>query len=72
MTYLICFVMNKIPHLSLRLENEAELLGTDMAQMGESAYYDFIENAVSNSPRPHDKNDGGEDIELKVVTEKAQ
>ncbi|OZJ01623.1 hypothetical protein BZG36_05354, partial [Bifiguratus adelaidae] len=37
-TYLILMVMNRIPGLYLRLNDEDEMLGTDMAQMGEIAY----------------------------------
>jgi hypothetical protein len=37
-TYGILYIMNKIPGLALRLEDHEEELGTDMAQMGESAY----------------------------------
>lgn len=37
-TYGILVVMNKIPGLRLRLKDDEEELGTDMAQMGETAY----------------------------------
>ncbi|KAL7318881.1 ammonium transporter [Mucor circinelloides] len=38
-TYLILFVMNKIPGLSLRVDRESELQGLDVAEIGEMAYY---------------------------------
>ncbi|KAF8936230.1 ammonium transporter AmtB-like domain-containing protein [Dissophora ornata] len=37
-TYGVLVLMNKIPGLRLRLEDHEEELGTDMAQMGETAY----------------------------------
>ena len=41
-TYLICFVLNKIPGLHLRATEQAELLGMDDDQLGEFAY-DYVE-----------------------------
>ncbi|KAI8984326.1 ammonium transporter AmtB-like domain-containing protein [Mycotypha africana] len=38
-TYLILFIMNKIPGLSLRVDRESELQGLDVAEIGEMAYY---------------------------------
>ncbi|KAI7906524.1 ammonium transporter AmtB-like domain-containing protein [Cokeromyces recurvatus] len=38
-TYLILFIMNNIPGLSLRVNREAELQGLDVAEIGEMAYY---------------------------------
>ncbi|GAA5795875.1 ammonium transporter AmtB-like domain-containing protein [Helicostylum pulchrum] len=38
-TYLILFIMNRIPGLSLRVDREAELKGLDAAEIGEMAYY---------------------------------
>jgi Amt family ammonium transporter len=37
-TYGILWIMNKVPGLALRLEDHEEELGTDIAQMGETAY----------------------------------
>ncbi|KAI8975768.1 ammonium transporter AmtB-like domain-containing protein [Mycotypha africana] len=37
-TYLILLIINKIPHLYLRLADEDEIVGTDWAEMGERAY----------------------------------
>ncbi|ORZ06735.1 ammonium transporter AmtB-like domain-containing protein [Lobosporangium transversale] len=37
-TYGILYIMNKIPGMRLRLEDHEEEMGTDMAQMGETAY----------------------------------
>jgi Amt family ammonium transporter len=38
-TYIILFVMNRIPGLSLRVDRESELQGLDQAEIGEMAYY---------------------------------
>jgi hypothetical protein len=57
-TYIILVVINKIPFLRLRLNDEAEMMGVDWAEMGERAYAylpvtesgDFITpNATSTS-----------------------
>ncbi|KAJ2964319.1 hypothetical protein NQZ79_g814 [Umbelopsis isabellina] len=57
-TYIILVVINKIPFLRLRLNDEAEMMGVDWAEMGERAYAylpltesgDFISpNATSTS-----------------------
>ncbi|KAG0241717.1 hypothetical protein BGX31_000926 [Mortierella sp. GBA43] len=37
-TYGILYLMDRVPGLALRLEDHEEELGTDMAQMGETAY----------------------------------
>ncbi|KAG0193550.1 hypothetical protein DFQ28_004670 [Apophysomyces sp. BC1034] len=37
-TYIILMVINKIPYLYLRLDDESEVMGTDMSEMGERAY----------------------------------
>ena len=42
MTCVILFVMNLIPGLSLRVSEEAEIVGIDDAEIGEFAY-DFVE-----------------------------
>lgn len=42
MTCLILFIMNMIPGLKLRVSDEAEILGTDDAEIGEFAY-DYVE-----------------------------
>ena len=64
MTCLILFVMNLIPGLSLRVTDEAEVLGIDETEIGEFAY-DFvekerdyihlhtIEGSISNHSSPH-------------------
>jgi ammonium transporter, Amt family len=41
-TCIILFVMNLIPCLSLRVSDEAEIMGIDEAEIGEFAY-DFVE-----------------------------
>lgn len=37
-TYIILIVINKIPFLRLRLNDEAEMMGVDWSEMGERAY----------------------------------
>jgi Amt family ammonium transporter len=37
-TYIILVVINKIPFLRLRLNDEAEMMGVDWSEMGERAY----------------------------------
>lgn len=49
MTYAILFIMNKIPGLHLRLQQDDEEQGTDEAEIGESAYY-FVERLTNNLP----------------------
>ncbi len=56
-TYLILFLMNLIPGLSLRASAEEEEMGIDEAQLGEFAY-DYVElkrdaeTAVFEEPKP--------------------
>ncbi|KAI8367787.1 ammonium transporter AmtB-like domain-containing protein [Blakeslea trispora] len=38
-TFIILYIMNKIPGLSLRVDRESELQGLDAAEIGEMAYY---------------------------------
>lgn len=52
-TYLILFVMNRIPGLHLRATEEAEILGIDEDQCGEAGYdYAFINRDVED-PQGH-------------------
>lgn len=46
-TYALCWLMNKVPGLHLRLGREHEELGIDATEMGEYAF-DYIES-LSNS-----------------------
>ncbi|CAG8637706.1 24426_t:CDS:1, partial [Gigaspora rosea] len=39
MTYIILFVMDKIPGLSLRVDLDSETKGLDESELGELAYY---------------------------------
>ncbi|ABN66276.1 ammonia permease [Scheffersomyces stipitis CBS 6054] len=39
-TAILLFVMDKIPFLRIRLHEDEEMLGTDLAQIGEFAYYE--------------------------------
>jgi Amt family ammonium transporter len=48
-TYIILFVMNKIPGLSLRVDRDAELQGLDVAEIGEMAYY-HVDKVVTIDP----------------------
>ncbi|KXS17731.1 ammonium transporter 1 [Gonapodya prolifera JEL478] len=43
LTYIIVFVMQKIPGLQLRVSHETEVLGSDQAEMGEVSY-DYVES----------------------------
>ncbi|KAI9267376.1 ammonium transporter AmtB-like domain-containing protein [Sporodiniella umbellata] len=61
-TYIILFIMNKIPGLSLRVDRESELRGLDAAEIGEMAYY-HVDKIVGV-----DQNTGEE----KVVKEEIQ
>lgn len=48
-TYLILFIMDKIPGLSLRVSPEVELQGLDAAELGETAYY-HVNKIISVDP----------------------
>jgi Amt family ammonium transporter len=54
-TYLILWVMDKIPGLQLRLEDNEEELGTDIAQMDEHAYGYMLETARAFSEKEKDR-----------------
>ncbi|KAI9497079.1 ammonium transporter AmtB-like domain-containing protein [Zychaea mexicana] len=49
-TYLILFVMDRIPGLSLRVDPEVELQGLDAAEIGEMAYY-HVDKVVTVDPQ---------------------
>ncbi|KAF7730387.1 hypothetical protein EC973_002193 [Apophysomyces ossiformis] len=50
-TYIILVVINKVPFLRLRVDDEAEVMGTDLAEMGERAYgYLAFDMAASGIP----------------------
>ncbi|KAK6456612.1 ammonia permease [Scheffersomyces xylosifermentans] len=49
-TAILLFVMDKIPQLRIRLHEDEEILGTDLAQIGEFAYYDEEKNPQEESP----------------------
>ncbi|KAI9271481.1 ammonium transporter AmtB-like domain-containing protein [Phascolomyces articulosus] len=46
MTFIICFIMNKIPGLSLRVSEEDEIQGLDVTEIGESAYV-YVNKLIS-------------------------
>ncbi|RIB20969.1 ammonium transporter 1 [Gigaspora rosea] len=46
MTYIILFIMDKIPGLSLRADPESEAIGIDESELGELAYY-HIDKIIS-------------------------
>ncbi|KAI3646121.1 hypothetical protein MP228_009049 [Amoeboaphelidium protococcarum] len=52
-TYLICFIMNHLPYMKLRLSIDREIEETDKAELGEKAY-DYIEMAVQGSQTDHE------------------
>lgn len=47
-TFLLCFAMQKIPGLHLRLKEEDEIMGADIATMGETYYTINIGSATSD------------------------
>ncbi|KAI8141165.1 ammonium transporter AmtB-like domain-containing protein [Fennellomyces sp. T-0311] len=49
-TYLILFIMDHIPGLSLRVDPEVELQGLDAAEIGEMAYY-HVDKIVTVDPQ---------------------
>ncbi|ORX91801.1 ammonium transporter [Basidiobolus meristosporus CBS 931.73] len=51
-TYLILWVMDKIPGLSLRADSESEKLGLDLSELGESAYYHVETVFARNNSTP--------------------
>lgn len=53
-TYVILWLMNKVPGLLLRLANEKIILGVDKVEMGESAY-EKIEAASQITATSYDK-----------------
>ncbi|KAJ1972446.1 hypothetical protein H4R35_004670 [Dimargaris xerosporica] len=53
-TYLILFIMNKIPFLKLRVEEESELLGLDATQMGEEDYTHKSDGFRQNTSCSHE------------------
>ncbi|KAI8806308.1 ammonium transporter family-domain-containing protein [Cladochytrium replicatum] len=48
-TYIICFTMDRIPGLRLRVKDKTEKMGLDITQMGEMAYH-FVPAAANMSP----------------------
>lgn len=53
-TAIILFIMDKIPFLRLRLHEDEELMGVDLAQIGEFAYYDSDnESALGTKNSPY-------------------
>ncbi|CAO3569095.1 unnamed protein product [Mortierella alpina] len=52
-TYLILFIMNKIPGLNLRAEAHHEHTGLDLAELGEAAYGHLDEKTVAVSGVDH-------------------
>ncbi|ORX89430.1 ammonium transporter [Basidiobolus meristosporus CBS 931.73] len=49
-TYIILWVMDRIPGLSLRTDAESERLGLDLTELGESAYHHVECTIASNNP----------------------
>ncbi|CAI2196103.1 4056_t:CDS:2, partial [Funneliformis geosporum] len=53
-TYIILFLMDKVPGLSLRIDPDSEHLGIDEAELGELAYYHV--DRVANMIQLHNTN----------------
>jgi len=49
-TYIILYIMDKIPGLSLRIDPAKELLGLDEAEFGEAAYY-HVDKIIALDPK---------------------
>jgi Amt family ammonium transporter len=54
-TFIILFIMNHIPGLSLRVDSESELKGLDAAEIGEMAYY-HVDKVVTVNPSTGEEN----------------
>lgn len=52
-TAIILLIMDRIPFLRLRLHEDEELLGVDLAEIGEYAYYDEDEDALGPKSSPY-------------------
>jgi len=52
-TYLILFIMDKIPGLSLRVDAETEIKGLDAGEIGELAYY-HVDKVLVVDPKTHE------------------
>jgi len=52
-TYLILFIMDKIPGLSLRVDAETEIKGLDAGEIGELAYY-HVDKILVVDPKTHE------------------
>lgn len=50
-TGIILLIMNRIPWLKLRLDEDEELLGVDLAEIGEYAYYEEDEDELGLGPK---------------------
>ncbi|GJJ75463.1 ammonium transporter, Amt family [Entomortierella parvispora] len=48
-TYVILSIMNRIPGLHLRLDEDGEEMGTDMAEIGETAYGFMLKSMMDSS-----------------------
>jgi Amt family ammonium transporter len=53
-TYVILFILDKIPGLNLRLEQEEEEMGVDETELGEVAYY-FVDKVKTSCQQKHDQ-----------------
>jgi len=52
-TYIILFLMDRIPGLSLRVDAETEIQGLDAGEIGELAYY-HVDKVVVVDPKTHE------------------
>ncbi|KAF9926058.1 hypothetical protein BGZ65_007454 [Modicella reniformis] len=61
-TYLILFIMNKVPGLTLRADLEQERSGLDLAELGETAYCHLDDNVVNIYGVDHSGSQSSESI----------
>lgn len=52
-TAIILLIMDRVPFLRLRLHEDEELLGVDLAEIGEYAYYDEDEDGMGPKSSPY-------------------
>lgn len=70
-TYIILFVMNRIPGLSLRVDRASELQGLDAAEIGEMAYY-HVDKIVGVNQNTGEEKIVREEVEGVSVNNQAQ
>jgi Amt family ammonium transporter len=53
-TYVILFILDKIPGLNLRMDQEEEEIGVDESELGEVAYY-FVDKVKTSCQQSHER-----------------